>query len=125
MRFVEYTTIERHIPMSFRQKVSASGVFAALEEAAAIIIRDTTGIAFPSSTSNTPDWIILPAAHIIAYLAVNEFASVDEVTLKYIDTNYTRALKTLADKSAEIDATPTTDGSTGKYSSITQQGVWE
>lgn len=125
MKFVEYTQVIRCIPQTFRQRVAVNDVFQALEEAAAIIIRDTAGIAFPVTLTDTPDWVVLPAGWIIAHLAVPEFTSVDEATLKYIDANFKRAIETLLEKSAEIAATPSTDGTTGKYSKITQKGTWQ
>jgi len=124
-KFVTYEQVQQYIPDTFRQKVNAAGVFEKLEHAAAIIIRDSAGIAFPASTNDTPDWVALPAGWLISHLAVPLFASVDENTLKYIADNYKRAIEILSDKSAVIAATPPADGSDSKYSAITPQGAWQ
>lgn len=87
MKFVSLDDVKLLLPVTFRETLELDApLFEAIENAAAIMIRDESGLEFTNGT-DTPDWVRTVAAWFIAYLTVEQFTTIDEVLSKRIENN--------------------------------------
>lgn len=105
-----FTTLDKIRPMvhptialALAKTVSGDTVFNHLEPEAAILIRDMTGIAIPDDTDDTPDWLHLPAAYIIQYLAAPQISELTDTTRAAIEKAYLNAISIL-DRHPQTDS---------------------
>jgi hypothetical protein len=117
MGFVTYEGVKQLIPAIIRKKLDSVNVFEQYESAAAIIIRDETGVAVPASADDAPDWVTQPAAWIIAYLALSAIeGAMPEQLIQSVQNQYKEALRLLkqhleaAPRTAAAAAIGTIDG---------------
>lgn len=121
MAFITYNDIENLIPEAIAKLIAEPTKFAYYENLTAKIIRDESGIAIPTSPATAPDWIILPAAHIITKIASNKIIGLKVETIQRIDDDYKNAIKTLRNHVNKGIDTPLTFARTGQISKV---AVW-
>lgn len=98
MPLVTFDEVKPFIQSGLHATLQNNMYFQTYEDAAAIIIRDRTGIEIPDDAEDAPDWVITPAAWIIQKLASARMPSKSDEFTKALETNYGIAMKILDDK---------------------------
>ncbi len=98
MPFVSFEEVSPHVAGGVKIILADPTTFAALEMECAKIIRDKTGQAIPATIADrgdSADWVILPAAWIIQYVASNHLSKTSPELEARFKTQYGEAIRIL------------------------------
>lgn len=98
MGFVSVEEVLPHVAVSIKKVLADTTTFTALETECAKIIRDKTGQPIPENGAARPDsadWVVLPAAWIIQYMASNQTSGNNAESEARHKNQYTEAIKIL------------------------------
>lgn len=100
MPLVDFDEVKSHIAPSIVKVLEDPGAFQAAELEAAKIIRDRTGLSIPESPNeraSSADWVVLPAAWIIQYIASSQVVGKSDTLDRKVREQFKDATDILAD----------------------------
>lgn len=118
---VTHAEVRPLLPVSVHGILDQAGTFDALEKEAAKMIRNKSGIDLPADPAQrlaTMDWVLLPMAWLIGFLASQQVSSLTDESRAHFRALYDDAQEMLATRHASSD-----DGTASRFGTI--QDLWE
>lgn len=115
MPFVVFADVENLLPPAVRSVLRDADKFSAVENEAAITIRDIANIDIPNDVDDAPDWVRMPMAQLMSYYGLSLVnANRDGELADLCKRNYDAAIATAKRNRVARKSPSGTSGRTGQ-----------
>lgn len=95
MPFIDYNTFAKYANPAIVEQVDNSGIFEDYENLAANMVKQITNLSIPTSTADTPQWLVFHIVAVLQKLIANKMQQISDNLRKSIDDDYIASLKAL------------------------------